>query len=252
MIKTALFVEGQTELVFVREYLLKSYEYQNISLECYTLFKDNALNETEYSFPNDNATHFYQIINVGNDNAVMTRLLNREQYLWNAGFHRIIALRDMYSKNYRESIALNNQGKIEQALNQEFIKTAYQTIQNRAKKPEKIYFCFAIMEGESWILAFYHFLEKINPMLNVSYIQEQLKIDLSSIDPEKEFFHPAEILSRIYKLVGENYSKSKGNIEAIMAALEKEDFKNVIVSGKCASFRNFTDKLFDNPIEMSF
>ncbi len=59
MTKTAIFVEGQTKLVFVREYLLKSYAYQDISIACYTLFRDDSFNTTEYAFPNENARNFF-------------------------------------------------------------------------------------------------------------------------------------------------------------------------------------------------
>jgi hypothetical protein len=237
MTKTAIFVEGQTELVFVREYLLKSFYYQNISIECYTLFSDNSINKTEYAFPNDLADSYFQIINVGGDNSVLTRLLNREQYLWNVGFNRIIGLRDMYSKNYRE--LTTKQGQIDESLNQEFIQETLSTLQTRAKQPDKIDFCFAIMEGESWILGFHDCFEKINPLLNSSFINEKLGYDLEKLDPEITFFHPANVVKDIYQLAGENYSKSKGNIEAIMASLQKDDFDALMNSSKCSSFKQF-------------
>lgn len=238
MTKIAIFVEGQTELVFVREYLLKSYAYQNISIHCYTLFRDDSFNTTEYAYPNENAANYFQIINVGNDNAVLTRLLNREEYLWNVGFNRIIGLRDMYSKNYREDVSIN--GVIDKQLNIDTIEATYKTLQNRAKQPDKIDFCFAIMEGESWILGFHNCFEKINPKLTSSYIKEKLGFDLETIDPETTFFHPASTLRKIYELAEENYNKSKGNIEAIMSALEETDFTNLAKSGKCQSFQKFS------------
>lgn len=237
MTKIAIFVEGQTELVFVREYLLKTYAYQDISIECYTLFRDDRWNTTDYAYSSANATHYFQIMNVGNDNAVLTRLLNREQYLWNVGFQRIIGLRDMYSKNYREDAT--QKGIIDAQLNIETIEATYQTLQKRAKQPHKIDFCFAIMEGESWILGFHNCFEQIHPMLTSSYIKAKLGFDLETTDPETTFFHPASIIKKIYELVGENYNKSKGNIEAIMAALQDEDFINLSKSGKCQSFQQF-------------
>lgn len=180
MIKVAIFVEGQTELIFVREYLLKSFEYSNLAIECYTLFAEGRFHPTEYAFPNENAAHFFQIINVGNDNALLTRILSREKYLWNSGFDFIIGLRDMYSKNYRE---LSNQGKMEKELNQQFIATAQETLAQRALKPEKIRFCYAIMETEAWILGLPHCFEYIHSNLTAAYILENLHINLEDIDP---------------------------------------------------------------------
>lgn len=240
--KTAIFVEGQTELVFVREYLLKKFEYQNIGVECYTLFTDSNFHTSEYPFPSRedaiNAENYFQIINVGNDNAVLTRILNREKYLWNVGFSRIIGLRDMYSKSYRETA--REVGVIDFDLNEDFKQSTKEQIANRAEKPNQIDFTFAIMEAESWILGFHNCFEKINPLLTVNYIESKLGFNLEVVNPEITFFHPAKIMEQIYDLANETYKKSKGNIEAIMASLEKKDFEHLKSIDKCASFGEFT------------
>lgn len=236
--KTAIFVEGQTELVFVREYLLKKFDYQDIGIECYTLFTDSNFHSTEYAFPNDNATYHFQIINVGNDNAVLTRILNREKYLWNAGFSRIIGLRDMYSKSYRETVETT--GVIDFSLNEEFKQATKEQIVKKAEKPNQIDFTFAIMEVESWVLGFHNCFEKINTLLTVNHIQEHLGFNLEIINPETTFFHPAKTMEEIYALADETYKKSKGNIEAIMSSLQKNDFDSLKNGGKCASFGEFT------------
>jgi hypothetical protein len=228
--KTAIFVEGQTELVFVREYLLKFFDYEDISVDCYTLFIDSSFHSTEYAYPNDNATNHFQIINVGNDNAVITRILKREKYLWNVGFDRIVGLRDMY-------------GKIDLDLNEEVKKNTKEQIAIKAEKPNQIYFSFAIMEAESWILGFHNCFEKINPLLTVDYIQQCLGFNLETIDPETSFFHPAKTMDDIYQLANETYKKSKGNIEAIMSSLQKQDFEYLKSSGKCTSFEEFASLL---------
>lgn len=242
--KTAIFVEGQTELIFVREYLLKIFEYQNIGIECYTLFRDDSLNYAAFSYPESAeyrslAENFYQIINVGNDNAVVTQILNREKYLWNAGFSRIIGLRDMYSKAYRE---LNKEsGKIDPDLNEAFKSAVKKEILKRSNKPNQIHFTFAIMEGESWILGFHNCFEKIHPLLTTDYIKQCLGFDLEEIDPETTFFHPAKVLEQIYALANEKYNKSRGNIESIMNSLQKEDFEKLTTGAKCSSFGTFAN-----------
>lgn len=62
-------------------------------------------------------------------------------------------------------------------------------------------------------------------------------------DPETAFFHPAKQIEDIYLLVNENYNKSKGNINAIMSHLQKNDFKDLANSGKCLSFKKFQSLL---------
>lgn len=245
--KTAIFVEGQTELVFVREYLLRKFDYQNIGIECYTLFTDSNFCPTEYAFPSKenaiNTETYFQIINVGNDNAVVTRILRREKNLWNSGFSHIIGLRDMYCKDYR--VLLNEgrkeAGKIDFDLNEEFKQNKKEIINKEAEKPHQIDLTFAIMEAESWILGFHNCFEKINPLLTVEYIEANLGFNLELINSEITFFHPAKIMEQIYDLVNETYKKSKGNIEAIMASLQKEDFEYLRSIDKCASFGEFAN-----------
>jgi len=241
--KTAIFVEGQTELIFVREYLLKKFDYQDIGIQCYTLFTDSNFHPTEYAFPNENATYHFQIINVGGDKGyddkggVLSKIFNREKYLWNSGFTRIIGLRDMYSKFYREET--KEVGKIDLDLNEEIKQSTKEQIIKKAEKPHQIDFSFAIMEIESWILGFHHCFEKINPLLTVDFIEQNLGFNLETINPETTFFHPAKVMEQVYDLANEIYKKSTGNIETIMASLQKEDFENLQKNDKCASFGEF-------------
>lgn len=94
MRKIAVFVEGQTELIFTRELILKCYEWQNVQLECYSLFNDGDLNPEDYAFPNPNASIYYQLLNIGNDKKVLSSILKREKYLFSANqaFDKIVGL----------------------------------------------------------------------------------------------------------------------------------------------------------------
>jgi hypothetical protein len=235
MIKTAIFVEGQTELIFVRELLLKVFGYQGIALECYTLFTDSNFNPTEYAFANQEAEYFFQIINVGNDQSVLTRILRREKFMWNAGFSCIIGLRDMYSREYREE-AQNH--KIDPAINQKFIDGARGQI-----KSANIHFSFAIMEVEALLLGLRKVFAKMDAKLTPAFIAENLKFDLESLDPEDAFFHPANEVAAIFGLIGRNYNKSKGDINAIVSFIAREDYFELLESERCDSFKEFMNFL---------
>lgn len=237
--KIAIFVEGQTELIFVREYLLKIFDFQ-ISIDCYTLFADSRLHTTEYAFAAPEPLHYFQILNTGNDNAVLSRILRRERLLWNAGFDKIIGLRDMFSSAYLEEVT---ERKIDQRVNNLFVETTQQTINREAIRPDDIHFSFAIMEVEAWILALDSCFQHIHELLDHDFIAEKLGHNLSVIDPETTFFHPANIIEEIYSLVGLKYKKSKGDIYTIMNGIQKEDFRYLYESDKCASFNSFSDKL---------
>ena len=240
MIKISLFVEGQTELIFMREYLLKMYEYQGIALKCYTL-KNDTLVDAEYDYLNDDADYYFQIINVGNDNSVLTVLLKMEPWLRNKGFSKIIGIRDMYSDNYRKKV--QNQ-TINPAINVEFIRIAQESINNRAKDPSYIHFFFAIMEIEAWWLAIENCFQHIDDRLTNAYIHAELGYNLTEIDPEITFFHPAEFVNQIHGLAGGEYKKHKDQVNKLMGNLEANHFRTLAAGHKCNSFKNIHSSLF--------
>lgn len=236
MTKTAIFVEGQTELIFVREMLLKLFDWQNISVDCFTLFVDSEHRSTEYSFADPNAAYYFQINNVGNDKGLLSRIKNREKYLWNSGFHSIVGLRDMYSKEYREIV---KDRAIDQHVNLKFINGYKEQIQLFSNRPDDIRFNFAIMETEAWLLGFSGIFQKINPDLSDEKILQELNFDLRQIDPEQYFFHPAVNVQEIFQIVNEKYDKSKGDVNKLLSYIGKEDFENLFKSQKCSSFTSF-------------
>ena len=107
-----------------------------------------------------------------------------------------------------------------------------------------IMFHFAIMEIEAWFLGMHNFFSSLDPVLTPQYILRHNLIDLTT-DPEKSIFHPATELGKIYALVGKAYDKHQSEISSIMSRLSKQDFKNLIHSGKCHSFKTFAESLFN-------
>ncbi len=243
MIKTAIFVEGQTELIFVREFLLKIFNYSNINLACYNLFSQDKFHETDYSFPNEfnsNAEFYFQIINVGNDNAVLSRILKREKYIWDSGFNTIIGLRDMYSKSYRTEA---RGVQISEELNIAFKEATQEVIDADAIQSNNIHFIFAIMEVEAWFLGLENIFKKLDKTLTTEYINEKLGFDLKNLDPETIFFHPAATIDEIYALANLSYGKKSTQVHALVSYMTKDDFDSLHTKNKCASFSAFYNTL---------
>lgn len=238
MIKTAIFVEGQTELVFVREYLPKWFTYEGVSLACYNLFKADAdpMQPTKYAFPNSKATHHFQIANVGGDHSVLSRMLSRETRLRAQGFHRIIGLRDMYSEGYRK---LSRQHQIDPKLNERFITGAEATFQAKAHKPDRMQLCWAIMETEAWLLGLYACFARKDPRLHPAKVQASLGLDLVRDDPETTYLHPAREVKRTLALADFRYDKPKGDINALMGYVLREDVATLLERDACQSFHTF-------------
>lgn len=241
MKKVAIFVEGQAELILVREFLLRFYEYQNIRIECFTLLNDN-LDSAPYNHGDKDAANFYMIINVGNDNAVLSKIKSRAQGLCNSGFHKILGLRDIYGDKYKEKN--NSQKTINEELIEHFVRINQEQI-NAMACHEKIKFFFAVMEVEAWFLGFKDIFTGIDSRLTNEYIKSQLNYDLDKDDPEKTYYHPAKIIGNIFQLVGKKYDKHESDVSSLIYPLTKDHYNELIESGKCSIFARFTEELLN-------
>lgn len=236
MKKIAIFVEGQTELIFVRELLLKIFEYK-ISFDCYKLRK-GMLNNSKYPYTNPNSKIYFFIVDTGCDEKVISIVKDQERKLFSEGYEEIFCLRDMYSTEYRNNCNKDYAKNIDFSVIKKIIQGKNNVI-DKMSAPDKIKFYFAIMEIEAWFLAFYKIFEKIDGKLTVEYIKEKLKIDLEKIDPEKEFFKPSDKLNKILKLSRIEYNKSENVAEKLVSKMEVSDFDEVESSGKVSCFVDF-------------
>ena len=241
MKKVVIFVEGNTELIFVREYLRKRFEYEDLEIECRKR-QFNRFDEVPFQIPNPNAKFHFRIIDSGSDVKVLDDILEDEQLLRNLGYQKIIGLRDMYSENY---IKIVKQSKVIKAdINQKFIDGSQARINREAKKSDSISFCFAIMEVEAWLLGIPKIWEKKG--ISNQMISKELGYDLSKIDPEVTFFHPAREVEKILAIAEKNYDKHAKEVESLVGKITKQDFETLIESNKCNSFKQFVSALSIN------
>jgi hypothetical protein len=236
MRKVLVVTEGQTELIFVRNLLRNTFDNSKLSFECIQL-RGATENNFPYKYPNPNAEFHFQILDVGNDERLMTIIKEREQYYFDKGFEKIIGIRDMYSAHYRE-----RSHTICDEVNGQFTDAANRVVQE-LKNCDSIVICFAIMEIEAWVISMYSLLEKVNPVLTVEYIDSKLGFNLRDIDPQHRFFHPSDELKNILKLVGQNYRKSQHDTEKLTSRVDLDDVEAGIRGGKCTSFKGFLDEI---------
>lgn len=237
--RLAVFVEGQTELVFVREFLKQWYFYdiEHIGFDCYNLHA-NQFCDAEYNYGNDDSENYFMIVNVGNDNSVLTNILSRVQYLKNKNYQLVIGLRDMYTKQY---IADAGGHRIDSHVSKWHEESVRSTL-SAHPNGDFVNFHFAIMEIEAWLLGMYGFLCQVDNRLTQKYIMDGIGLDLDK-DPEETIFHPALELGKVYSLVGRKYDKHLSDISSIMANLSRDDYMGLIHSGKCSSFKTFAESL---------
>lgn len=237
--KITIFVEGDTELIFVRNFLNTWYNYDanSLGMECYKL-QSNRPNPVPYFIGSRDSENFYQIIIVGNDN-IASKILSRAEELGKAGFSTIVGLRDMYCDTYHKHLT---HGRIVSSeLNDKFKQIAQETIDNTLL-PNKstIHIHFAIMEVEAWLLGIESLLTYLDSKLDMKTIKEQLGLDLSE-DPETTIYHPAYKLEQLFALADKQYGKHTDVTEKLLSKLMKTDYEQLYHSGKCYSFHEFVD-----------
>lgn len=229
--RMALFVEGQAEQIFVREMLLRRYEYNadEVCICCLKLVAER-LEASEYDYGNSEAPCKFLIINAGNDNKVLSAMLRRRKRLVDEGYMLILGLRDMYCRLYRE---LSPQ-IVDPKLNQSIISAARQQIEDANVTEVKI--DFAIMEVETWMLAL---LDKWRGSLSD---KDVLKF-FNPQDPVEDIYHPAEVVKDITGITGVPYDKHSSQVNAIMSGIEWQDYCALYYSNRCPSFNAFLDDL---------
>lgn len=239
--KVAVFVEGQTELVFVRDFLRQWYGYDEeiLGFDCVTLFGETT-RYVPFSCGNTESQNYYLLVNVGNDRSVLSKMLKRMASLQERGYQLVIGLRDMYSREYRE---LCGSHTIDDDLIEDFKNAVHKQIED-AGGTGFLDLHFAIMEVEAWFLGMSRFLLEIDCSLTPDFILEHTGTDVNQ-DPERAFFHPAAELLEIYQCVGKDYEKHLSDISAITAALTDDDYLNLFASDRCASFKTFAEVLLN-------
>lgn len=235
--KIAIFVEGQGELIFVRNILGHLFADIPHSYECLRLQSGN-LEEVPYSVTNPNSEVFFKLINVQNDAKVISAIMEREEKLLSDGYDRIIGLRDMYSRKYKESA----NGSIDKSICTKFIQGAQQTISDMSQ-PDKIIVHFSIMEVEAWWISMYNLFEKLHESLTEENINAELGYKLSEVDVEEAFFHPAVELTRILAIAGIEYGKKLGDVESITSSIDMLNIEAAFENGRCSSFKVFCEDL---------
>lgn len=227
-------------MLFVADVLQKysGLDPNKVGFRCITLNND-TFSYVNYPVQGDETSaNFYQIVNVNNDNLVVSKLKKDIPGLVEQGFEVILGLRDVYGDIYKSIVK-------EQVTDRGVIAGlhATQSEQIRCDKcTTRLH--LAIMEYEAWMLAL---IEKyvVSRGSSIKGIEQQLNVDLHS-DIEETVFHPYNLVQKIYRLLDESYHKHEGDQMSFLSTLQCEDYEALRHSGRCASFSKFLDSLLDN------
>jgi hypothetical protein len=194
MKKLAVFVEGNTELIFVEQLLLQIAGYQDITIDRQVMHGGRL--KTLYGSGSKRGSERFHalLVNCESDGKVKPAILERKDTLKAQGYDPIIGLRDLYPDFKREQL--------------HGILPALQVGLDDADA--LIAIVVAVMEIETWFLKEWTHLERISPKLTLATIQEATGIDLHSQVGEA-IAHPADLLDTIYKIAGKRYKKKSAD-----------------------------------------
>ncbi|MFN0203009.1 MAG: hypothetical protein ACKVTZ_15905 [Bacteroidia bacterium] len=160
MKKVIIFVEGKTEQIFVRHYLLTWFGWE-VDLRCQKI-QNNNLTAAAFDNPRLDSEIHYRIIDVGGDKKVFTEMKKRAKFYWKEGYSKLIGLRDLYSKQYEYILSKGKKRPaIDKYINERIIQKNEEEVQRfltqENKLTDQMQMCFAVMETEAWLLSIPNF-----------------------------------------------------------------------------------------------
>ena len=200
--KLAIFVEGQTESIFLERLLTEVVGDERIIVRR-NKAKDMTLLDIRATTSGDE--EFYVLLSdCAQDVTVKSRILENRTKLISAGYELILGLRDLHphARTDLDQVVMHLTTKV-------------------PTKGIPIAICLSVMEIESWFLFDASHYEKIDNKLVRRLIQNATGFDPETDNPE-DIDRPAELLRDIYRLVGKTYNKERKKVERTVDVLDYE------------------------------
>jgi hypothetical protein len=207
MKKMAIFVEGQTEQIFVEKLLIEIAGRHRLRVESFRMWGGRRYPRLEYRLgpePAQAGQRFYAlIVDCGGDARIVSEINDRYETLVSAGHIVIIGMRDV-APEFR----FNDKPKLLAAFAKNVTHTSIIPL-----------LVLATMEIEAWFLAEHTHFERIDESLTTTKIQTELGIDLTTDDIERRE-RPSRDLHDIYCLCNLIWTKSQAEVERTVNALD--------------------------------
>lgn len=202
MTSVAIFVEGQTELIFVEQLLFKMLGYQHLHIERLEQHGSFFYDIGVRGAPPSDARHRVTLNNCSSDGKVLAAIEERAALLRSQHFDRVIGLRDIYPNPTAE------------------LKEIYdETIKRLAALPIACEMVIAVREIEAWFLADSSHFTSLDAILTPAFILERLGVNVETQDVE-HVQHPAGQLEDIYRLANRSYDKKASEAHSVVNALD--------------------------------
>lgn len=202
MKKLAIFVEGNTELLFIEKLIFEIAGFHRVSVQRQVLH-GGAIQELYATGVGQTDAEFQVLItNCECDGKVKPAILERISSLHEKGYEKILGVRDVFPVS-RDDLEKLRQG-VQSGLD---------------KLPVPSNIVLAVMEIETWFIAEWTHFSKVNPLLTPAAIKTKHGIDLQGVSAEV-IDRPARLLAEIYEVVGQEYKKKAKDAYAVVSRLD--------------------------------
>jgi len=207
MKKIAIFVEGQTELLFMDRLVHELAVSEGLVVELAEASGGSSrarrMKILKRAQPAEGRQCYVLIVNCGGDSMVKSDILERHHGLAAAGFALVLGLRDVYGQFRYEDVP-----RLRESLRY-----------GLPRRNPVVEIILSVMEIEAWFLAEHTHFQRIARELTPERIARQLRFDPRWDDLERRW-HPAQDLDRAYQLGGARYTKQRGNVARTLDCLD--------------------------------
>ncbi|MGL5964828.1 MAG: DUF4276 family protein [Fusobacteriaceae bacterium] len=226
--KMCIFVEGQTEQIFVKKLIEEIASVKKVTVILSTARGGEKSERIHRNISQDTEEKefFVQIIDSGNENSVVSDILENIEGLKNANFKKILGLRDLFPKK------LTDLSKMKE-YNQKLTKNL--------ELDSKI--IITIREIETWFLKEYTHFEKIDTRLTLEYIKILgYDLEMDNLEEDEKYSAPTKVMKQIYESLRKSYSKKKNRVEYLV---DKLDYEKIYLelSERLTSLNEFLEEL---------
>jgi hypothetical protein len=205
MKKIAVFVEGQTEQIFVDKLIREIFDKRKITIK-QTKIEGKQIIIIKNEVITQNTVYYFQIYDChggGENSTVISDIKEQLSSLLGAGFCNIIGIRDVYPSKLD---AVSLKGKLLKIIS----------------NANPVSIILANREIEAWFIAEDRHYEKISPLLTMGIVNTEVGIDIQK-DSTETIPRPSAILHNIYHKANFAYHKSKNQVERTVRAIDYEN-----------------------------
>jgi hypothetical protein len=207
MKKLAIFVEGQTERMFVEKLIRLMVDHKQLRIVVFRAIggkkTPRRIELVHQMPPGPDQAYYIEIVESRNDDRVASDVRDNYDKLVFSNFCSVIAIRDVYPVHAPDKIP-------------ELRKMLRYRLKTKPIDPR---FVLGVMEIEAWFLAEYTHFARIHINLTLERIKTDLGFD-PSVDDMQTRPCPHDDLHRIYQLEGLSYQKKASQLQRTINHLD--------------------------------